>query len=100
MFINKQAKEAFEAMWDAIDASPVIPPCQTTDPELWFASDDPYATTYKVAKKLCERCPVRALCAEYAIANNEQFGVWGGLSPREREKFRATGQRGRPLKQK
>ena len=40
------------------------------------------------AKKICGRCPVRDACLEAAYAMNEHFGVWGGLSARERFKIR------------
>jgi WhiB family redox-sensing transcriptional regulator len=32
------------------------------------------------AKAVCSECPVRDACLEYAIANDEQYGVWGGMS--------------------
>jgi WhiB family redox-sensing transcriptional regulator len=38
----------------------------------------------KAAKKVCRRCLVAQECLEYALAHNERFGVWGGLSERER----------------
>lgn len=34
---------------------------------------------------ICAGCPVRIECAEYALANNEEFGVWGGLSISQRQ---------------
>ena len=40
------------------------------------------------AKAICARCPVIRECAAYAIAAGERFGVWGGLSERERLAFR------------
>jgi hypothetical protein len=40
------------------------------------------------AKKLCDGCPVREECLEFAMEGNEQFGVYGGLSVRERRKER------------
>jgi WhiB family transcriptional regulator, redox-sensing transcriptional regulator len=40
------------------------------------------------AKRICYDCPVRAECAEYAIALSERIGVWGGLSERDRRKIR------------
>jgi WhiB family redox-sensing transcriptional regulator len=37
-----------------------------------------------IAKRICDRCPVKNLCAAYAIEAEEPFGIWGGLSPAER----------------
>jgi hypothetical protein len=33
---------------------------------------------------ICERCPVRVECAEYAIETDEPVGIWGGLTTRQR----------------
>lgn len=40
------------------------------------------------AKGLCQRCPVRLKCLEYALRTNQRHGVWGGLSVQERRKIR------------
>ena len=40
------------------------------------------------AKKICTGCEVKAQCLEYALANDERFGIWGGLSERERRRLR------------
>ena len=37
-----------------------------------------------IAKAVCKGCPNRVRCLEYAIDNDEQFGIWGGMSTRER----------------
>ena len=37
---------------------------------------------------MCARCPVRTECLEYALGNQEKFGIWGGLSERERRQLR------------
>jgi WhiB family redox-sensing transcriptional regulator len=33
-------------------------------------------------------CDVRGECLEYALEHDERFGIWGGLSERERRKFK------------
>ncbi|MGH3500810.1 MAG: WhiB family transcriptional regulator [Nocardioidaceae bacterium] len=38
----------------------------------------------KTAKAICGRCTVRAECLEYALANEEQYGIWGGTSYKQR----------------
>ena len=40
------------------------------------------------AKRICTGCPVRDECLEFALANDERFGIWGGLSERERRKLK------------
>ena len=40
------------------------------------------------AKRICTRCEVRAECLEYALGQQERFGIWGGLSERERNKLK------------
>ena len=40
------------------------------------------------AKAICASCPVREECLDYAITNGEKFGIWGGLSERERRRIR------------
>lgn len=36
------------------------------------------------ALAVCERCPVRDDCLRHAVDNNERYGIWGGLTDRER----------------
>jgi WhiB family redox-sensing transcriptional regulator len=40
------------------------------------------------AKAVCAACQVRAECLQYALEHNEKFGIWGGLSERERRRLR------------
>jgi WhiB family redox-sensing transcriptional regulator len=49
------------------------------------------------AKALCDRCPVKFECLEFAVTNNERFGIWGGLAERERRRIRARMARGVPF---
>lgn len=86
MFLSKIARQKFAKLWQAIDDADVQPPCQTTDPELWFG--DIVATNYRVARSLCNRCPVKKQCLDYAVSNHEPYGMWGGKSPKQRLKLR------------
>jgi WhiB family redox-sensing transcriptional regulator len=61
--------------------------CTQTDPEAFFPEK---GGSTKDAKKICLSCDVRNECLEYAIANDERFGVWGGLSERQRRKLAAS----------
>ncbi|MDX6335165.1 MAG: WhiB family transcriptional regulator, redox-sensing transcriptional regulator, partial [Streptosporangiaceae bacterium] len=40
------------------------------------------------AKKVCRGCEVRVECLEYALEHDERFGIWGGLSERERRRMK------------
>lgn len=44
--------------------------------------------TREEAIAICEGCPIRERCREYAIESNQLFGVWGGTIPYERYKIR------------
>jgi len=77
----------------AIDKAPSIPPCQTTDPEIWYSDKEDVGLTYRLAREFCGQCPVMHQCANYAIEAGETDGVWGGLTPRERLKLRAADNR-------
>ncbi len=58
--------------------------CAQTDPEAFYPEQ---GGSTREAKKLCLTCEVRDDCLESAQANDERFGVWGGLSERERRKL-------------
>ena len=55
--------------------------CAQTDPEAFFPEK---GGTAREAKSVCARCFVQAECLDWALTTNEHFGVWGGLSERER----------------
>ncbi|MBM6546928.1 WhiB family transcriptional regulator [Janibacter sp. YIM B02568] len=59
--------------------------CAQTDPEAFFPEK---GGSTREAKKVCVGCEVRKECLEYALANDERFGIWGGLSERERRKLK------------
>jgi WhiB family redox-sensing transcriptional regulator len=59
--------------------------CAQTDPEAFFPEK---GGSTRDAKKVCVGCEVRSECLEYALQHDERFGIWGGLSERERRKFK------------
>ncbi|MFE1962414.1 WhiB family transcriptional regulator [Streptomyces sp. NPDC059479] len=61
--------------------------CAQTGPDFFFPA--PGSST-REAKLLCGACEGREACLQYALANDERFGVWGGLSEKERQKLRRT----------
>jgi WhiB family redox-sensing transcriptional regulator len=42
----------------------------------------------RAAKRICQTCSVQAECLDYALHNDERFGIWGGLSERERRRLK------------
>lgn len=59
--------------------------CPQTDPDAFFPEK---GGSTREAKRICSGCDVRAECLEYALAHDERFGIWGGLSERERRRMR------------
>ncbi|MEQ6896888.1 WhiB family transcriptional regulator [Microbacterium horticulturae] len=59
--------------------------CAQTDPEAFFPEK---GGSTRDAKRICTSCEVRAQCLEYALQNDERFGIWGGLSERERRRLK------------
>ena len=59
--------------------------CMGVDPELFFPER---GSSTREAKEVCRGCVVRIECLEFAIANSEKFGIWGGMSERERRRVR------------
>ena len=59
--------------------------CAQTDPEAFFPEK---GGSTREAKRVCRSCEVRAECLEFALENDERFGIWGGLSERERRKLK------------
>ena len=58
--------------------------CRGLDPEIFYPVSEEDAAE---AKSICASCPVREPCLEYALANRERDGVWGGATERERRRM-------------
>lgn len=55
--------------------------CAQTDPEAFFPEK---GGSPRDAKRVCRSCDVRSECLEYALERDERFGIWGGMTERER----------------
>ena len=64
--------------------------CVDEDPELFFpiGTTGPAVEQADAAKRICAGCDAREECLEFAIATNQDAGVWGGLTEDEREEMR------------
>jgi WhiB family redox-sensing transcriptional regulator len=60
--------------------------CNGVDPDLFFPDR---GESTREAKAVCAECAVREQCREYALVTVQKFGIWGGLSERERRRIRA-----------
>ena len=61
--------------------------CAQTNPEAFFPEK---GSSTKNAKKICNTCDVKEKCLDYALENDERFGIWGGLSERERRNLQKS----------
>jgi len=59
--------------------------CAQADPDAWFPEK---GGSTRMAKRICLGCPVKQQCLEYALIHDQRWGVWGGLSERERRCIR------------
>ena len=60
--------------------------CAEVTPDIFFP--EPGGAPIKNVRAICEACPVRLVCLEYAITEHIAWGVWGGLTPNERKRLR------------
>jgi WhiB family transcriptional regulator, redox-sensing transcriptional regulator len=74
---TKLAFDADERAW-MLEAK-----CLDADPEAFFPEK---GGSTREAKRICAICPVREECLEFALTHDERFGIWGGLSERERRR--------------
>jgi len=66
-------------MWDPIKDGAMLK---------WPYDSPRRGASTREAKEVCRGCVVREDCLEYALANGEKFGIWGGMSERERRRIR------------
>jgi WhiB family transcriptional regulator, redox-sensing transcriptional regulator len=64
--------------------------CRSTDPDLFFPVGATGLALDQIdsAKRVCALCPVNEACLEFALATNQDSGVWGGTSEEERRALR------------
>jgi len=67
--------------------------CAGHPTEVFFV-DVGKSSNIPIAKAICRSCPVQKECLDYALRQKEEFGVWGGATPAERNnilRLRAIG---------
>ena len=75
--------------WDADDWRQLAA-CKSTQPDLFFpvGTTGPAIEQIEAAKGVCRSCEAQAPCLEFALATNQESGIWGGTSEEERRKLR------------
>jgi WhiB family redox-sensing transcriptional regulator len=91
-FRSKQARELHEDLGKSISKYGNQVGCMNA-PDEWFTlgKDVNIKNAYnnlEMVKKICSECPVKNLCLEYALEQQEEFGIFGGLTPGERRRLR------------
>jgi len=64
--------------------------CRNMPANLFFPEQGQSTTE---AKAVCAECAVRERCLTYALDHHERYGIWGGLSARERTRIRRAQER-------
>jgi WhiB family redox-sensing transcriptional regulator len=59
--------------------------CKGANADLFFPER---GASTRSAKAICRECQARGDCLEFALRSGEKFGIWGGLSERERRRVR------------
>ncbi|MFJ3189127.1 WhiB family transcriptional regulator [Streptomyces halstedii] len=69
--------------------------CRDEDPDLFFpiGTTGPALVQTEEAKAVCRGCPVRQQCLDWALENNQDAGVWGGLGETERRTLKRRSRR-------
>jgi WhiB family transcriptional regulator, redox-sensing transcriptional regulator len=62
--------------------------CRDLETDRFYPEKGANEHTTAAAKRICAGCPVTAECLAYALERDERFGIWGGLSERERRRLR------------
>lgn len=80
-------KTALHQLIDLVPEWTIDALCAQTDPEAFYP--DKGGST-REAKAICASCPVQAECLDHALANGERYGIWGGVSERQRRRLIPT----------
>jgi WhiB family redox-sensing transcriptional regulator len=87
-FQNKDAERAYRDLMDGLLANDGAECAQF--PDIFFPNDWEAGTRADdlLAKTVCNRCPLKMQCLEYAMIAEDEQGTWGGLTAHERRQLR------------
>jgi WhiB family redox-sensing transcriptional regulator len=92
-FSDKDQERVYLELMVAIQKNDGVECAQVPDiffPDDWAVSK---GTDIALAKQICERCPVRLQCLEYAMIAEDEQGLWAGLTAHERRQLRSLSKR-------
>jgi WhiB family redox-sensing transcriptional regulator len=80
----------YAANWRAASA------CLNADPDMFFPVAAGTAASKETARalRICQGCPVRQQCLDFAMQSGEKDGIWGGTTPEQRIRARRGRNRG------
>ena len=90
-FGDKDQERSYLELMFAIRENDGVECAQVPDiffPDDWAVSK---GTDIALAKQICERCPVKMKCFEYAMTAEDEQGIWAGTTQHERRQIRALG---------
>ncbi|MBV9094461.1 MAG: WhiB family transcriptional regulator [Streptosporangiaceae bacterium] len=64
--------------------------CLSADPDLFFpiSAAGPALRQTEQAKAICSGCRVRQECLQFALSHDQLYGIWGGTTPDDRQRYR------------
>lgn len=78
MAISATSRQVQSTTW--VEEWAPLAACRRSEPDALFVQ----GAAQQQAKVICQRCPVVAECLADALDNRTEFGVWGGMTERER----------------
>jgi WhiB family transcriptional regulator, redox-sensing transcriptional regulator len=62
--------------------------CAEIGSEIFFPAKETSSRDYAAARKICNRCEIKQKCLDYALADPELVGIWGGVGWKRRQVMR------------
>ncbi len=85
--LSNKANKKFLELTKSIDELGGVA-CQSFPDMMYDEADNVESRhTQRIIKQICRECPVKDLCLDYAIAAGENYGIWGGLTTKERQEL-------------
>lgn len=68
--------------------------CRGENTDYWFSTDSGVTPAVRKALDTCRGCEVQLACLQHAIDTPEYWGIWGGMTSKQRQRIRRTTKRG------